>query len=214
MVKKGTLSQSCVCEETEKFRKNSYFSDLCSRAFTMIIYFSYNASIHFKPMFQLWKNWFLRKWNTVFKWVKPIPKENYYSRSWFCLFFKNRQEQTEIKLSNKFFPFFQFWHQLYYLYFRQHFTLMWNLKKQFLNLYKCCFKLFRILQIEYIKKHIQVLQTVWKCPLCLQYFRLRLNMVHLHRVSTKNELFNWILSDVIRSWLVGTSNAIESSCNR
>ena len=94
--------------------------------------------------------------------------------------------------------FFQLWHQLY-LYFGQHFTLIWNLKKQFLNLWKCCFKLFRILQIEYIKKHKQAFQTVWKYPLFLQYFWLQLNMVHLHRVSTKNELFNWGLSHVIRS---------------
>ena len=96
----------CVCEETGKLRKNSYFSDLCCTAFTMIVYFSYNASIHFKPIFRLWKNWFLRKWNTGFKWLKLIPKENHCNRSWLCLFFINRQEQVEIKLSNKFFPFF------------------------------------------------------------------------------------------------------------
>ena len=52
---------------------------------------------------------------------------------------------------------------------------------------KCCFKLFRILQIEYIIYKKNALQTLWTYPLFLQrwYFWLRLNMVHPHRVSTQ-----------------------------
>ena len=40
----------------------------------------------------------------------------------------------------------------------------------------------------YIKKnHIKALQTLWTYPLILRrwYFRLRLNIVHLHRVSSQ-----------------------------
>ena len=72
---------------------------------------------------------------------------------------------------------------------RDNFWICGNVASSFFGYYK----------FEYIKKHKQAFQTVWKYLLFLQYFWLQLNMVHLHRVSTKNELFNWILSHVIRS---------------
>ena len=77
-------------------RKNCYFINLCRAAFTMIeflTFFSYSASIHFKPVVQLRKKYFLCKRNIGLKYIKHIPKENHYNKSWFCFFFKNRQEQ-------------------------------------------------------------------------------------------------------------------------
>ena len=201
----------CVCEETGKFRKNSYFSDLCCTAFTMIVYFSYNASIHFKPIFRLWKNWFLRKWNTGFKWLKLIPRENHCNRSWLCLFFINRQEEVEIKLSNTFFPFFSI--------LTSALLIIWAAFYTYLKFEETIFEFVQMLlqafsdTINWIykKTHTSIPNGLKISPVS-SIIRLRLNMLHLHRVSTKNELFNWILSHVIRNWLVGTSTVIRSSC--
>ena len=84
---------------------------------------------------------------------------------------------------------------------------------------KYCFKLFRILQIEYIiyKKHIK------KCiAKALSISLVSSAVTFLTRIEygtssssiDSNELFTWVFKHSIRGWLAGVSNTIGCSCNR
>ena len=79
-----------VCEETGKFRQEHY---LISQLFQL-----------FQANVPTMENWFLLKWNIGLKWIKHISKENHCNKTWFCFFFKNRQEQLmqqKINMSNR-----------------------------------------------------------------------------------------------------------------
>ena len=83
----------------------------------------------------------------------------------------------------------------------------------------CCFKLFQILQIEYViyKKYIK------KCianVLNISLFSSAVIFLTTIEYGTSsssidsNELFIWVFSHYIRRWLAGASSAIGCSCNR
>ena len=94
----------------------------CSLYNDCFLHFRYGASIHFKPI--LWKNGFLPQWNNGLKWIKHLPKENHHSKTWLLFLWKltgaidvaeNEPWVVVIKLSSKFSPFFQIWHQLLFI---------------------------------------------------------------------------------------------------
>ena len=76
----------CVKKRENSDRKNSYFFNLCSAAFTMINFFTLviaPQSIS-GQCFNYGKT-ALPKWYIGLKWIKHIPKENHHSKTW--LFF-------------------------------------------------------------------------------------------------------------------------------
>ena len=84
---------------------------------------------------------------------------------------------------------------------------------------KCCFKLFRILQIEYIiyiknikrciasTLNISIVSSVVIFLTKIEYGTSSLSI-------DSNELFIWVFLHFIRGWLVRAGNAIGSSCSR
>ena len=84
---------------------------------------------------------------------------------------------------------------------------------------KCYFKLFQILQIEYViyKKNIK------KCianALNISFVSSAVILLTTIEYGTSSstidssEFFMWVFSHSIRRWLAGASNAIGCSCNR
>ena len=126
-VKEGTFNSIwCVKKRENSDRKNSLFLQFmqCSLYndffFTLVIY---STSIHFRPVLQLWKN--CSSW--VEHWVEmdQTHSKGKSSQQNMAVFFVKIDRSNwcgrkswvvVIKLSKKFSPFFQVWHQLY-LYF-------------------------------------------------------------------------------------------------
>ena len=83
---------------------------------------------------------------------------------------------------------------------------------------KCCCKLFRILQIEYIiykKRHKKMHCKRFEHSPCIFSGNI-FNYDWIWYISSSvdsNELFIWVFSHSIRGWLAGASNVIGCSCN-
>ena len=87
-------SIGCVKKRENSDRKNSYFFNLCSADFTMIVFFALviaPQSIFQANASKLMKNCFLHKWSIGLKWIKHIQRKLTTTKHAF--FFKNRQEQ-------------------------------------------------------------------------------------------------------------------------
>ena len=83
----------CVKKRENSDRKNSYFFNLCSAAFTMINFFTLViAPQSISGQCFSYGQTALPKWNIGLKWIKHIPKENHHSKTW-LFFLKNRQEK-------------------------------------------------------------------------------------------------------------------------
>ena len=83
---------------------------------------------------------------------------------------------------------------------------------------KCCFKLFQILQIEYIiyKKTKTCIANALNISLVSSAV-IFLTTIEYGTSSSSidsNEFFIWVFSRSIRRWLAGASNATGCSCNR
>ena len=77
-------------------RKKICFSNLCVQPLQWFFpSFIYSASIHFKPLFQLLKGYFLHKWDIWLKRIKhkPLQRKITTTKDGSIFFFKNWQEQ-------------------------------------------------------------------------------------------------------------------------
>ena len=126
--------------------------------------------------------------------------------------------------------FFQIWLEVY-LYFGQHFTLIWNLKNSFWiskNVAWTFFKSSKLNIYIYIKYHIKALHFFKYSKLNI-YIKKTLNIFLVSSAAIfstaieygtssssidSNELLNWIFSHSLRDSLDGTRNPIGCSCNR